>query len=248
MLPDLERLIRLQRLDDAAAEAQRAVGAIPGRIEALDARLTASTTAVDAAKRRLTDRKTERQAVEKGLAEIQGRLSRFKEQLMAVKTNKEYTAMQHEIATAEAEVQRREDAILEHMLEADDLTAEVTAAERALQTDRAEVERERAELESRRDKLAHKLGGTSDERAKLTGSIGAAARQLFEAIASQRRGIAVVEARDGHCTVCNVRLRPQMLNQILRNTELIQCESCMRILYCDPDGVRAQASGNGPTQ
>ena len=52
---------------------------------------------------------------------------------------------------------------------------------------------------------------------------------MFEAIASQRRGIAVVEARDGHCTVCNVRLRPQMLNQILRNTELIQCEQ----LYAD---------------
>ena len=236
MLPDLERLIRLQRLDDAADEAQRTVDAIPARIEALDTRLAASTAAVDAAKRRLDDQKSERHAVEKSLAEVQSRLSRFKEQLMAVKTNREYTAMQHEIATAEAKVQGLEDAILGHMLEADDLTADVEAAERALQADRTEVERERAQLESQRARLEDELDGTSDERAKLIGSIGAAARQLFETIASQRRGIAVVEAHDGHCKLCNVRLRPQMLNRILLNTELIQCESCLRILYYRPDG------------
>ena len=242
MLADLERLIRLQRLDDAAAEVERTVDAIPARIEALDTRLTASTATVDAAKRRLDDKKAERHAVEKDLGEVQTRLSRFKEQLMAVKTNKEYTAMQHEIATAEARVQRLEDAILEHMLDIDDLMAEVEETERALQADRTEVEHERAQLESQRARLEDELGGTSDDRAKLIGSIGAAARRVFETIASQRHGIAVVEARDGHCKLCNVRLRPQMLNRILLNAELIQCESCMRILYYHPDSVSAQST------
>ena len=132
MLPDLERLIQLQRLDTAADEARRTVDGIPSRIEDLDTRLTVSTTAVDAARTCVEDKKNERQAGEKSLAEVQGRLSRFKEQLIAVKTNKEYTGVQHEIATAEAEVQRLEDTILEYMLEADDLAADVEAAERAL--------------------------------------------------------------------------------------------------------------------
>ena len=47
MFPDLERLIRLQQLDDAASEATRVVEAIPSRIEALDAQLTAGAAAVD---------------------------------------------------------------------------------------------------------------------------------------------------------------------------------------------------------
>ncbi len=246
MLPDLERLIRLQQLDTTADEARRTVDRFPSRIEGLEARLRASTATVEAAKNRLGDRKNERQAVEKSLAEVQARLSRFKEQLMAVKTNREYTAMQHEIATAEAEVQRFEDAILEHMLEADDLAADVEAAEHALQAERAEIDRERAVFEVNRAEMERRLSGTSDERATLTGSIGAPARQLFESIARQRRGIAVVEARDGHCSVCNVRLRPQMFNQILRNTELIQCEHCMRILYHDPDGGGSQPPEHGP--
>ena len=246
MLPDLERLIRLQRLDDAVAEARRSVDAIPSRVEELDSRLTSSSAAVDAATGRLADQKSQRQTVEKSLAEVQGRLSRFKDQLMAVKTNREYTAIQHEIATAEGEVQRLEDAILEHMLEGDDLEDGVKAAERALHAERAEVERARAAIETERGMLERTLSGTSGERVQLTGSIGAAAQQLFDTVAGQRRGIAVVEARDGHCTVCNVRLRPQVFNRILQNTELIQCESCMRILYHDPDGGTSQSSDHGP--
>ena len=237
MLPDLERLIRLQQLDTAADDARRTVDGIPSRIEDLDARLTASAAAVDTAKHRLADQKKKRQVVEKSLAEVQGRLSRFKDQQMAVKTNKEYTAMQHEIATAEAEVQRLEDAILERMLEADDLAADVGEAERALQAERAETDRQRVTLESVRVDTERTLSRAADERANLTGSIGEAAHQLFETVARQRRGIAVVAARDGHCTVCHVRLRPQVFNQVLRNTELIQCDSCLRILYHDPDPV-----------
>ena len=241
MLPDLERLIQLQHLDTAAHEAQRTVDGIPLRIEDLDARLTAGTAAVDAAKTRVGDKKSERQAVEKSLAEVQGRLSHFKEQLMAVKTNKEYTAVQHEIANAEAEVRRLEDAILEYMLETDDLAADVEAAERVLRAEQAEVERERSAIEVEHAEMARRLGGTSEARVKLEGMIDAAARRLFEAVARKRGGLAVVEARDGHCTVCHVRLRPQMFNQILRNTELIQCEHCMRILYYDPDSGTTSA-------
>jgi predicted nucleic acid-binding Zn-ribbon protein len=246
MLPDLERLIRLQELDTAADEARRAVDGIPSRVDDLDARLSARTTAVDAAGARLEYKKNERRTVEKDLAEVQGRLSRFKEQLMAVKTNKEYTAVQHEIATAQTEVQRTEDTILEQMLEVDDLAADVEAAERALHAERAEIDREHATLNDERAELERRLSGTSDERMKLTEHIGAAARQLFETVARERRGVAVVEARDGLCTVCHVRLRPQMFNQILRNTELIQCEHCLRILYHDPNGVWVRAPEHDP--
>lgn len=252
MLPDLERLIRLQQLDNATLETRRSVAAVPGRLAALDERLEAGRGRMEDVRRRRDEARKERREVEKRLAEVQARLTRFKDQLMAVKTNKEYTAMQHEIATAEADVARLEDVILEHMLQADELDAGVDAAERAAREESAAVERERADLEGQRAAMERELAGAADERARLTESIDPASLRLFESIAGQRQGQAVVEAHNGHCTVCNVRLRPQVFNQVLLNTELIRCESCLRVLYHDPnrppDPPTQEPAADGPAQ
>ncbi len=231
MLPDLEQLIQLQRLTNTGIEAQRALEAIPERLDELDDQLTAHVEAVTEANDRLAQKKTERQGVEKNLAEVQARLSRFKDQLMSVKTNKEYTAMQHEMAAAEADVQKLEDAILEHMLEFDELKTAGETTEATLEINRAEIEQIRATLESERTDLERVIARASGERGKLSETIGEPARQLFDRIAKRSAGIAVVPAHNGHCTLCNVRLRPQVFNQILLNTALIQCDSCKRILY-----------------
>ena len=44
----------------------------------------------------------------------------------------------------------------------------------------------------------------------------------------------MAEARDGLCTVCHVRLRPQVFNEARRNAGIVQCDSCTRILYFVP--------------
>ena len=62
-----------------------------------------------------------------------------------------------------------------------------------------------------------------------------------------RHGIAVAEARDGICMICHVRLRPQVFNNVRRNTEIIQCDTCQRILYFVPP-VAAPDSAQQPTQ
>ena len=33
------------------------------------------------------------------------------------------------------------------------------------------------------------------------------------------------------CTICHVRLRPQVFNEVRQNNAIIQCDSCQRILY-----------------
>ena len=52
----------------------------------------------------------------------------------------------------------------------------------------------------------------------------------------------MAEARDGGCTVCHVRMRPQMFNEVRRGETLVQCESCLRILYFVPQEPSTQAS------
>ena len=231
MQPDLERLIRLQSFQNAADDARQRIASIPSQLDALDARLSEHRAALDTAKERLNDNQTARRVFEKDLAAAQGRLSKFKEQLMAVKTNKEYQAIQKEIAGAEQQVQSFEERILESMLEGDDLGGGVQEAASALASAEAEITSARNSIEADRRRLESEAERAIGARELLAQDIATSALALFEKIAKQRKGIAVVEARDGLCSSCHVRLRPQVFNDVRRNDSLIQCESCSRLLH-----------------
>ena len=231
MHPDLQLLIKLQELDTAADQARRVIADVPARQAALDARIAAATGVVNAVKERIAAAQAERRAVEKDLAAIEARLSKFKGQLMEVKTNKEYQAMQKEMATAEQEIRAFEDRLLEGMELAEVQSAELKEAEAALKAEQAEVNRERAGLDATRTEAEKELARLTDARGGITAQLSREALDLFSRIAHGRKGVAVAEARDGLCSVCHVRLRPQVFNEVRRSEGLHQCESCTRILY-----------------
>ena len=245
MLADLERLIELQRLVDEAAVARDRIDAIPACMEALGARLEECSAALSRAQQALEALRQDRLEQEKNLAAVQARLDRFRDQLMQVKTNKEYQAMQHEIAAAEDEIRRLEDAILERMIEGDDLTAEAERAGGRLSAEQREVDAERAALERERETLEARLGQLAEERERQVGSLAPRLLSLFETVAERRNGVAVAPARDGRCSSCQVRLRPQLFNDVLSNSRLIQCESCQRVLYFDPEATAAESKSAG---
>jgi uncharacterized protein len=231
MHPDLDRLVRLQQIETFTDGARRRIAELPERITALDARLMAAQAAVDGTRSRLSANQAARRDLDRDLATVQGRLAKFKDQLMEVKTNREYQAMQKEIEVAQSEVRRIEDRILESMLEADEIAEEIRGAEAAAAAERQAVGAERRKLEDEAAGLQVELDRVSGTRQALIAELAPDLLALFEHVSKGRRGIAVAEARDGHCTLCNVRLRPQMFNEVRRNESVIQCESCQRILY-----------------
>ena len=234
MHADLQHLIQLQQLDLTAERNRRRIADSPAAREALDARIAARTSAVDAVKQRIAQNQAARREIDKELAAVQTRLSKYKNQLMEVKTNKEYQAMQKEMSVAEAEVSAQETRMLERMEEADGLAAELKAAEAALKAEQAEVARERQQLDAELAEVELELQRTTDERRAVAARVSKEALAVFDRVAHGRKGLAVAEARDGLCTVCHVRLRPQVFNEVRRNDSLIQCDSCTRILYFVP--------------
>ena len=231
MLPDLDRLIRLQELETAVNRAREAVEAFPARREALDARLAEHTGRLETLDRKLAEQKAARRTLEKDVAATQGRLTRFKDQLMAVKTNKEYHAVQSEIAGAEADIGRLEDLILEGMLESDTLADDVREAQGALAEEQAAVREEQDRLEQERDRFQARVDRYVEDRAELVTDLAPHLLETFDTLIRGRKGIAVGAVRDGRCGSCQVRLRPQLYNEVRLNERLIQCESCQRILY-----------------
>jgi predicted nucleic acid-binding Zn-ribbon protein len=231
MNPDLTRLIRLQQLETTADDARRRVADHPARTQALDARLQGARDAVAGIKTKLAAASDKRRIEEKEVAGVQTRLAKYKDQLLEVKTNREYTAMLHEIETAQNDIRAREDRILEIMMETDELNAAIKKSEAELKTAEKETADERAALDTETAGLQAEIDKATTERGKLVTEIDRHVLAIFETTAKGRKGVAVAEAKDGLCTICHVRLRPQVFNEVRKNEQIVQCDSCRRILY-----------------
>jgi predicted nucleic acid-binding Zn-ribbon protein len=235
MSPDLEHLVELQNLETAIEEARRRIAAHPQRVADADARLAEAKEHVEAGKQRLKASQEARREAEKEAATYQGRLSKFKDQLSAVKTNREYQAMQHEIEAAGKELGVVEERVLERMMEADAVAAEIKKAEQALAAEQKAVDAEKKALAEELATVEAALEEATGKRSARVASLPPQLVALFEQVSRARKGIAITTAtRDGLCSACHVRLRPQVFQEIRRNDRIIQCASCNRILYFIP--------------
>ena len=235
MLPDLDRLIKLQHLETLIADATARIASHPQRLADVEARLQDAQRVVDDAKARLEANKEARRALDKDVALYQGRLTKFKDQLASVKTNREYQAMQHEIATAQSDLGTVEEKVLERMVEADSLVAEVKQAEAAFALQRKAIDAEKQELIDDLVTVEASLATSRAARESLVKDLDPRMLALFDQISKVRKGQALSSAtRDGLCSLCHVRLRPHVFQQVRQNDSIHQCESCKRILYWVP--------------
>jgi uncharacterized protein len=242
MLPDLQHLIHLQEIDSAIDRTKRRILEIPTAQQALESRSAAHAAAVQAVKDRIAGTSSTRREIEKEVAGVQARLSKYKDQLMAVKTNKEYQAMQTEIATAEGLVRSYEDRLLDLMEASEKESADLRAAEAAMKSEEAAIATQQRALEAEKAARQSELEHLTSERSDLVKQIPPDALAVFDRVAHGRKGVAVAEAKDGLCSVCHVRLRPQVFNEVRRNAAIIQCDSCTRILYYIPPAPQAPAA------
>src|SRR5947207_12332464 len=166
MNPRLERLIQLQRADSELRRTQDGLAEIPRRKAELEAELASERAHLDRAKASLDESLKARRRHEGSLQDLEGKRSRYKGQLMEVKTNKEYTAMLHEIETVEREIRGIEDEVLSEMEKAESLGAEVKKEEAAF---KAREERHRSDLKGLEEKArvleaeARRVGADRDQ-------------------------------------------------------------------------------------
>ena len=233
MNPDLERLIQLQRAESELKRVEADREAVPRIRGELAGKLAEERGRLDAARSGLDGCQKARRQHEQGLQDLEAKRSKYKGQLMDVKTNKEYTAMLHEIEAVEREIRVLEDQILSEMERGEALAAEVKREEALYKAVEEEGRRETQALDERDRKLEEEAARLRRERDQVAGTVPEEALALFHRVA-RLRGSAVAEARDGMCQVCHMKLRLQMYVELKRNEDIVQCPSCSRILYYEP--------------
>ena len=231
MHPDLKTAIELQQVDLRVAELTSLIDALPSQIQALEAQLRDFIHAYEEKKQLLSANQKTRRELDAEVQSIQAKISRHKDQLYQVKTNEQFKAMKHEIEVEEENIRKIEDHILEKMMDAEQLEKLVNDAASRLDGEKARMAAQVRKLESERQGDIQERERLQGQRQELEGALSEGMRETYQRVRTARRGVAVAEVRDGCCTRCNVRLRPQIYNEVRINESIVTCESCSRILY-----------------
>lgn len=231
MHPSLEQLHRLQDLERQAAALRADIDAVDQRRREIEAPVVEAQQALDALTSTIEERQTQRRAGDRDVAASQQRLTKFRQQLMAVTNSREYEAVQHEIATVEAELKSREDQTITLLFELDDLAPKAEDARRVLaeRKDAAGVGLAGLADETQRHRL--ELAALDGSIAALRPTVDAAALATYDRTAKRYPRFAVAELKGDLCVGCNVKIRPMLASEVRRGEKIVQCENCTRLLY-----------------
>jgi predicted nucleic acid-binding Zn-ribbon protein len=232
----LKRLIRLQTVDLDIQQLKTKIDLFPGISKALDDKLREANALVTSAHEKSKNNQATRKKLEGEVSGLESKISKYREQMLSVKTNEEYKALQKEIEHTQAAIRKVEDSILALMMEAESSQQEIRTAEARLKEDQLRVNQERRELEGEHQKDVTAMQSCVTERKELESQISGDLLPRYERVRKFRGGIGLSAARDYVCEVCKVRIRPQVFQEIRKNDQIIACDACQRILY-DPENL-----------
>ncbi|MFZ2054545.1 MAG: C4-type zinc ribbon domain-containing protein [Candidatus Aminicenantales bacterium] len=228
---DFERLIQLQQLDIEIRQLSLFLESIPPQIGNIDKKITESSLIAAAAKEKMTGSQKKRRELEAEVKDIKAYIGKYKRQLNEVKTNKEYTALLKEIEESEKRVDRLEEAFIAEMLLEDDIQKDIKEANQRLAETQETLSREKEAIFQKKKETEDRVQRLDRRRADLLPEIPTAQVELYLNISRKKGGIVLSPVRDDFCDLCHVRIRPQVLNELLSTRKLILCENCGRILF-----------------
>src|SRR5208282_481101 len=233
MLPDIEKLLELQIADKEIRRLRDEVAALPKRVAVIEQKLAGTKAHLEKVRTAAKGDEANRKKFEANIKDLQGKISKYRDQSLDVKTNDHYKALLHEIQFAEQEIRLNEDRILEVMVNVDAREKDIKAAEAELKVETAEIEKEKEDARKVTAEDQKQLAEWNAKRDALRQGISEDTLRHYERV-MKHRGSGLAEVREQKCMGCQVMLRPQTYNEVKNGEKVMVCESCQRIVYYDP--------------
>ncbi|MBI9031083.1 hypothetical protein JEZ13_03610 [bacterium] len=159
---------------------------------------------------------------------------KYEEQLAAIKTNKEYKALNSEIALLSSLNSELESEIIALMEQENRLKELKGEREKVLQvkhknlTDQEDVIKEEiAGLDGQIDKL-------KNERNSYVVDLPKTMAKQYKVLIINRNRKAVAFEQEGACSACGFKVRPQLIIELEKQDKILFCENCNRFLVRKP--------------
>lgn len=234
MTDELRQHWALHLLDEEAVRHAADRAKLPELRRAQEARLAAERRKVESSAKRAAELLARRRGLERDVAALEAQEKKFRTQLDAVTDQKQYEAVQHEIAGVAGKRGDLETEVLE-ILEAEEaLAAERPALDAALAKAEHETAEQLARLDADDARLGERLAALELRRAEAVAPLEPAARTRYEKIRASKGGRAVVAVTHGACGGCARNLTPHAQQDARKRDRLLMCDGCGRLLVLPP--------------
>jgi predicted nucleic acid-binding Zn-ribbon protein len=226
-------LIQLQKLDTQILSLEKRAKDGPIKVKKLEDDFQKETATLKEMEDELKALLVKQKAKENDLAAKEELIKKDEGQLNAIKTNKEYTAMQQEINGHQADKSLLEDAIISILDEVEAKKGEITKEKDSVKAKEDVLKSEKEKVAAEIKEIEAELGTLRSDRTKEAGKVDKAMLAKYERILKGKDGLVMAHVASNACGGCHMNLPPQVINLVKKKSELIFCESCARILYIE---------------
>jgi predicted nucleic acid-binding Zn-ribbon protein len=211
---------------------------IPQEISVLDEACKKRRLEFTKAKEQFETSEKKLRSSEGDLREREDRLKKAEGKMMEVKTNEEYKAALKENDSQKKDKGGLEDQVLGLLTEVEEQKRLLKEVEKTVQAYEASVREDKKKLEDEQAKLDALLKEQLNRRESVSSQLAPETASLYSRLAIQFKGMAVATAENGMCLNCNIKIRPQLYNEVLGYKAIHRCPSCGRILVLHQDSGR----------
>jgi predicted nucleic acid-binding Zn-ribbon protein len=227
---DLFLLVSIAKVDAALYEAERELSVLPVQLDKIRKSIEGIETQEKEAKVQVEEMAKERRVLEQQLDDNAEKVKKYKVQLMQVKTNKEYTAMLHEIEHIEKDTEAKEEKLLVLMDELDQEQDQSNSLVEDGKQRRTGLMQKVSQIEERIKSLEREVERLEAEKPKLLAELDPRLKARYDRLLAKHHDFAVTNVVDETCQGCHARIPPQVDVEVRQNERIITCEACGRIL------------------
>jgi predicted nucleic acid-binding Zn-ribbon protein len=226
------QLYKLQQLDLELQRKQQELSEVEHQLSDNKA-LVVSESKLASDKEQLEDVRRKQKSSEWELEDIQEKVRQIDSKLYsgATKDPKELVNLEKEVRGLKSQIRPKEDALLELMSQVEEIEANVKTTIEEIERLKREWEQRQETFGQRKSEIEALLARLKGDRSVLAQQIDSEALNTYERI-RLARGQAVVKVERGKCQGCHIAV-PTSQWQKAKAGDLIQCNSCSRILYLE---------------
>lgn len=226
-------LLELQETDLRLLELAKEKKRLPEELETDKVAVAKEEKAKAAIEKDLHTIQLKKKEIELDIEQRIALMNKHENQLLSIKSNRDYQALTLEIKALKQKNSDQEDSILELMEQIDEQNKKVTAADEELKKVQSVLKQAEGNIKSSIDALDRDITALTAVRKEQATKLTSGILRVYEHLLQRKASIVVVAVEHDVCKGCNMTLTKQTTSTLKKTNDMVYCDYCSRLLYIE---------------